>query len=278
MRKLLKIELSRALKNKFLLYAVLLGTIITVWHFVQNVVPLANTLDECMNLSVKLNDPMMHPGWLFSAWIGGNLHDMQGFLYYLLLPILAAIPFSASFFLDKKNGYIKNVFVRAKKRDYYISKFIATFIAGGIAVAVPLLINLALTATLLPSMLPQVTSSRFYVNATNMWCDLFYTHPYLYVFSYLILDFVFSGLIATIALVVGSISEYKFVVLIAPFLVYLFVFSIFNLLGMPIYAPFEFLQPCCNPSSFIVVLIETLILGISTASIFCIKGTRDDTY
>lgn len=274
MGNMLKIELERAIKNKFLLISILIGLVITLSHLVQFVIPISKTLDDYLTI----NKPMMYPGWLFSTWIGGNSYTLQAFLYYLLIPILATIPFGDSFFLDKKSGFIKNVLIRTKKRNYYISKFIATFIVGGLVIVIPLLANFVLSAMLLPSMLPQASSGFDYINASSMWSTLYYTHPFMYVFSYLVIDFVFSGLIATIALAVSFFVEHRFVVVIAPFLLYLFVFSIFNLLGEIALEPINFMQPSFGQSSISIILIEALLLGIATGIIFHVRGIKDDTF
>jgi hypothetical protein len=269
-----KIEMSRAFNNKFFFLSIIIGSIITVSHLFQYVIPYARTLDQY----VALNKPMMFPGELFSSWLGGNSYNMQAFLYYLLIPILATIPFADSFFLDKKKGFIKNVLIRTNRSNYYISKFIVTFIVGGCAVLLPLLLNFGVASLLLPSMLPQPTSGFDFLNASSMWSNLYFSHPFIYVFSYMTIDFVFSGVVATIALAISFYVEHRFVVVISPFLLYLFTFSLFNLLGTVELEAINFLQPSFGNSSFVIILIETLLIVFSTAIIFFAKGIKDDTY
>ncbi len=271
---MLRIEFSRAFNNKYLFFSILIGSVITISHLFQYVIPLSSTLDEYLSF----NKPMMYPGWLFASWMGGNQYNMQGYLYYLLIPIISTIPFADSFFLDRKNGFIKNVFIRTKKINYYLSKFVATFIAGGTAVIIPLLINFCISALLLPSMLPQASASFDYVNAASMWSELYYNHPFGYVICYMFIDFVFGGLIATIAVVVGHFVEHRFIVLISPLLVYIFTFSVFNLFDAIAYEPINFLQPSFGYSSFTIIIIEAVILGLTTSLVFILKGIKDDTY
>ncbi len=271
---MLKIEISRAFKNKALIFSLIIGTAIASAQILFRVIPLSKEIDEYL----FYNKPMAHIGWLFCAWIGGNLASPENYLFYLLLPMLATIPFADSFYCDRKSGYIKNVFIRAKKSHYYISKYIATFISGGIAIFIPLLTNLAISSLILPSMLPQASAGFFAVNNTSMWGELFYTHPYIYIFLYMIIDFIFGGLFATISLVVGFIAEQRFIALISPFIIYLFTFSLCNLLKAYKFSPMSFLVPGWGDTSSVIIFSEMLILGLITFSYFVLKGVRNDTF
>lgn len=272
MKRLFKLELYRSLTGKAMLSALLIGLVIVLVQVFQEVIPMAKLIDK----GLKYNKPMFFPGGTFMCWIGQSVH-MEIFLYYMVLPILATIPFADSYFTDKKSGYIKNVLIRAKKKDYYISKYIATFISGGLAVVIPLIISLLITSMILPTMLPEVAYGGVF--PTSIWSKLFYTNPYIYVLGYLIIDFIFSGLIATIALSISLIAEYRFAVLTAPFLIYVFIYSLGISLGIISSQPFFFLQPGgYYDSRFSVVLIETLILGAITSTTFLIKGVKEDIY
>lgn len=208
-KRVLKIELYRAFINKLFIFAVLAGSIITISHVIFNVIPMTEFLDDYLNY----DKPMMDVHGVFNKWIGGQSFTMQPFLYYLLLPILVTIPFADSFFTDKKSCYIDNIFIRTNKKNYYFSKLIAVFFSAGIVILIPLLINLMLTAMILPSINPQISGGTFPIVANSMWAELFYTHPYIYVFGYLLIDFIFAGLIASISLVVSFWAEHRFIVL-----------------------------------------------------------------
>lgn len=271
---MLRIEFSRALKNPFLLLAILLGCVITVSHFVQYVLPQIWRTWWTFNI-----DPDMYPNSVFNQWIGETPGTMQAFLYYLMLPILAALPFGDSFYLDMKTGYIKNVFIRSKKSQYYAAKYLSTFVAGGIAVTVPLLLNLALSASFVPSLLPDPISGTYVVVEANMGSGLFLTHPYVYTFLYIALDFVFAGLLAGISLSISFFVSNRFVVLLAPFIGYLVFFAFVNLTNHAILNPVYFLMPCqIVPASPTVVLVEAILLAAATMGVFFYKGIKDETF
>jgi len=274
LKRMLKIEISRAFKNKSLLFSLIIGTAIVSAQVLFRVIPLTKKIDEYL----YFDKPMAHIGWLFCTWIGGNLTYPENYLFYLLFPMLATIPFADSFYCDRKSGYIKNVFIRAKKSDYYISKYIATFISGGIAIIVPLFINLAISSLILPSMLPQASAGFFAINNASMWGELFYQHPFIFIFLYMIIDFIFGGLFATISLAVGFIAEQRFIALISPFIIYLFAFSLCNMLKAYKFSPMSFLIPGIGNASSVIIFSEMLILGLITFLYFVLKGVRDDTF
>lgn len=274
MKNLFKIELKRALKSKSMLFALAIGSFITISYVIQFVIPASMGIDEVLQYN---KSKMYCPPTIFVGWIGNAGYSMHNFLFYMLLPILATIPFADSFFLDRKNGYIKNVLIRAKKRDYYISKYLATFISGGLAIVIPLLISLVITAMFLPSYPPQAREG-YLIGAAQMWGELFFIHPFIYILGYLIIDFIFSGFLATIALSISLVVEYRFMVIIAPFLIYLFLYSLLSSLGLNNYEPLYFLQPGYGTCDYRIILYETLFLGIITSTTFLISGVREDIY
>lgn len=271
--KLIKIELSRAIKSKTMALVLFLGLVITVSQIFTYVIPIANFNERV----VVDNYPMASPTTVFQAWIGNINILPQSYIFFALLPLLAAIPFADTFFTDRKSGYIKNVLVRTKKKDYFLAKYIATFISGGLAITIPLLVNLIIAAMFLPSFVPEVTQS-FAIGPAHLWSKLFFTHPYIYLIGFLMIDFIFSGLIATIGLSVSFFIEYRFMALITPFIVYIFVYTVLGSFNLAKYIPFYFLQPGFEVCNGYVVLGEIIGLSIITFGMFFFKGVKDDIY
>jgi len=271
--KLIKIELTRAIKSKTMVLILFLGLLITVSQIFTYVIPISIFNERV----VADNYPMACPTTAFQAWIGNINILPQSYIFFALLPLLAAIPFADTFFTDRKSGYIKNVLIRTKKKDYFFAKYIATFISGGLAITIPLLTNLLITAMFLPSFVPQVTQS-FGIGPAHLWSTLFFTHPYLYLIGFLMIDFIFSGLIATIGLSVSFFIEYRFMALITPFIVYMFVYTVLGSFNLSKYIPFYFLQPGFEACNGYIVLGEIIVLSIITFGVFLFKGVKDDIY
>ncbi len=276
MKELLKIELKRGFQNYAFLIAVLIGVLITVSHYIMNVIPMVQYLD----LYKQPEEIMLYPHSVFNKWIGGESHTVQPTLYFMLLPLLAVFPYGDSFFMDEKSGFVKNLFLKTEKRNYFVSKYIAVFLSGGCAVVLPLLLNLVLTAATLPSLIPQPGAQTFGIFSADMWSGIYYSHPYAYVFLYLLIIFLFGGFLAVLGLVVSFFVQNRFLVLLAPFVVCLFVHSIFNLVDLKQFDILNFLSPSqmIDGIRFPIILGEMLLLAAATIGVFFGKGLHDDTF
>ena len=274
MKSMIKLELKRAFTSRGLLLSLAIGCLIAVIHVIFNVVPAARDLNGYM----ALNLPMSDPAWLYSYWMGGNGNDVEGYLFYLILPILATLPFADTFFTDCRGGFVKNVCIRVRRGRYYFAKYLATVLSGGAAVVLPLALNFLLSCLLLPSLAQQAAASFSGICDISPFSGLYYTLPLVYVLIYLVIDFLFAGLIASLALVTSQVVENRFLVLLSPFLIYLFVFSLCNLIGEVSWEPFNFLQPSYPYGSIGVMLAELLLLLLPGVVFFLIKGPRDDIY
>ena len=82
--------------------------------------------------------------------------------------------------------------IRAGKMPYYLAKYAALFVSGGLAVVTPLLFNFLLTAMFIPAVRPDPSYLTAYgIGPASFLSMLFYAHPFLYVFAYLLIDFLF---------------------------------------------------------------------------------------
>ena len=82
---------------------------------------------------------------------------------------------------------------------------------------IPLIFNFLLAMLFFPVATPQPIYSTIYgIYYSSLMSDLFYTYPFLYVFFYLTLDFVYCGLLACICLAVSRWIKQKWVVVILP--------------------------------------------------------------
>ncbi|MVB12524.1 hypothetical protein CAFE_32640 [Caprobacter fermentans] len=275
MKNLLKIDLYRSIFNCQFLFACLLGSLIAISNFVQQVFPafLRNNRLAASNFSQNLP-----PANVFQVWLGANPVGMEQFLYYLLLPIIAVLPYADSYFIDKKTGYLKNFLIRVTRKDYFISRYIAAFISGGLAFSIPLLINFLVTNLLLPSMAPDPYYSS--IGETSMWNTLYYSEPIFYTLLFIIMAFLFSGAFSTISLLISDFVEHRFIVVIFPFLLYIAFFSIMTYIStnsqMLAWIPEYFLTPSFPYANFKIVLLEFMILLLGTFLGVVWKGIKRD--
>lgn len=272
MKSILMIELKRGFKNKTFFFSVLLGIVIGNIEFFKEVLPLASKLEEYL----AYDNPMNDISWLYANWLGGHLTSIYSYVFFLLLPVISILPFATSGFEDIKSGFIKNITIRVDKGKYYFAKYIAVFVTGGTAVVLPLVFNLALSATVLPSVLPQKNSSTFILYGTHIGTELFFSHPYLYIFLYLLFDFIFAGLIATLSLVVGYMAEHKFEVIFVPFIGYAFLNSVCNLLKNTEKSPMFFLRPGYGITDLKAVIFIGITVFVVTFVAYVLRGKKKD--
>lgn len=277
MKRVLYSELYRAFYSYGFLLSLALGLIIVIVHIIKSVVP---TLEFVNDIFLYPDKAGNFPHTVFNKWLGGELTGLYSHLYFLFIPLLAVLPYGDSYFMDRKTGYTKNILIRVKSSSYHSAKYIAVFLSGGAAVVIPLLVNLGISALLIPSVLPEVSTHTHAITAVSMWSALYYSHPYLYLAGYFGIIFLFSGLWATICLPISFVGGNRFLVLLFPFLLYVFINSAADFFGFSALSPLHFLQPSQSvvPANFVVILIETILLAAITFGIFTIKGPHDDTF
>ena len=90
--------------------------------------------------------------------------------------------------------------------------------------------------------------------------------------------FIFCGLLSTISLVSSYFAGYRFLVILSPFLLYLIVSAIFQLIGLPDWQPINLLNPSYPGNALVAILVECILLLLFTQYGFIVKGAREDIY
>lgn len=274
MKNILNIELHRGMGSKNFLVSLLIGTAIIIWY----------SLEIIPNLIVKNsqmlseNLPMDFFEISYENWIGMRAFSIQQYIFYLILPILAALPYAASLFVDMNHGYLKNICIRESKRKYLIAKYISVFITGGAAVVIPLVLSILIAGFFLPTMMPE--SSYIFTNIVSalLWSDIFFSNPLLYVFIFLLMTFVFSGLLACTALCVSFFVDKIFIPFLFPFFVYIITSLFCELLSLQQYSIMSFLKPQITEGSTFAVILTAIILLIVSFFPYYFIGVKKDVY
>ena len=58
---------------------------------------------------------------LIQAWIGTDYQFAYNSLFYVLMPILACLPYAGSYFTDIDSGYEKNICIRTSRLSFLIA-------------------------------------------------------------------------------------------------------------------------------------------------------------
>lgn len=274
-QQLLKIELVRAFKNRKTCLALFIGCMISVFHVFHNLAGKAAILNE---MAHNLKGMLQYPVHLFSQWMCGNTSNMEGFLYFMIFPLLAVLPHSMSFLSDKENGYIRQMYIRCNRTEYLAAKYISLFLVGGTVVAFPLLLNFCICATLMPALKPQNVAGTF-VNASVLWYSLYENVPLAYVLLFLMLIFAFAGLVATLPLFFSHFSDKRFIVLLMPFVIQVFFYSVCMMTGNPEsvhYTPVYFLFPAMGcPSAWLLTGYAVVYFGMGGLAYWRMGKTED---
>lgn len=272
MLDILKIEINRSFKNKLFLVSLILSSALVVWFSIER-------LPVCIEKNNTFSTQFIPDDFLeisFTNWLGSHNIFLQQNIFYLILPLLVTIPYGSSFFDDINSGYIKSISVRASKKDYLVAKYVSVFISGGVSAIFPMILSFIISSAFLPTMLPE--SSYIYTNiwSVNKWADLFFKFPMIYVFLYMLLLFIFSGIVASMSLLITYCSFKSFLPLVFPFFIYICSSLLFELINMRAFSPRNFLTPNdVDGTTFSVVIICILFFIISFVPYYFIGVKKD---
>lgn len=259
MQNELKTEMHRAVYNYRFLFAILIGIGIAVIHVIVRVIPVQKWI---------YFSGSNYPLSAYEKWLGVDNASVYNTLYYFVIPILAAIPFTGSLRQDIQSGYIQNIVTRISKTKYFLAKYITTFIVGGLVTVIPLIVNFILTTTVLPLVVPQSNTIYYPITQTSILGDFFYAHPLLYVFLNFILNFVFLGFLQTLGLLVTYIYNRVYSVILFPFILYLFLYALSNITGWYFLCPFGFLSAGQALSSTMSIILSEIGVMLILGGIF----------
>lgn len=242
MNKSIKVELKKSLYNKITMIILIFTIIIVIYQVAMNAISFYNFY-EFFDSEMGEGNPMFSSESLFCRWLGADVTSFGTGVFFFLMPLLVALPYGWSLVDEMKSAYTKNILIRVKRRDYFIAKYMAQFVTGAIVVMIPLCVSIILTSMFLPA-IPMESIYPYGTMGQNcMWSDIYYTHPYLYMGMYVVLDGIFAGLISTMCTAMAMFLKSKITVVIAPFIIMLVIDYIdraFLLNGE--YSPIKFLQ------------------------------------
>lgn len=221
---------------------------------------------------------------LCQSWVGGEGLSLVSSLFYTLLPVLSALPFSLSFYEDKSSNYINQIITRISKSQYILIRSATVFISGTIIGFIPLLINLLFTSSYIPYLQP-IPSDAFYnhVEFGDMWGDIYYDRAVEYIIRYVCLDTFFCGLMAMISFSISMCSKRKLVIICGPFLAFLGMSYFETLISRIILWPFEIVPaqflhsaPLYFRANPFVVLAVGCLLVIFISVLIIARGIKHD--
>lgn len=229
--KIYGFEMGRAFRNAWFVVSVAMGTAIGI--------------ADCM-LCVRQYRNIGEKA-LIQTWLGTDYQFAYNSLFYVLLPLIACLPYAGSCFTDMKSGYERNICVKTSRLSYMAAKAVSVAASGAAAVAIPLLVNLFVCAGLYPNKLPDKLSFLYAgIIDCDMFPRLFALHPVGYCLVFTLLDAVFGGLLGLVAMCVARWSGSRFSTIMGSFALYVFTGVIFEGDGTGTWSAMDMVNPLQN--------------------------------
>lgn len=222
----------------------------------------------------------------YQKWIGSELVSLASTLFFTLMPVCAVLPYAASFHQERRLGYLRVIVPQCGRKNYFLAKSLVVFLTGAVAVFIPLALNFITVAAFIPSTAPQVNYNFYnYVLFGDLWSDLFFECPLLYVVLYILLDAMFGGLLALFAFSLSFLIPNRIVILILPLLLLLGLDYLSNILagfgeGASVTISLLDLLRAAHdaPAKGAVVLLEGSVLAFFSGVVIWFRGIRSEVY
>lgn len=136
----------------------------------------------------------------------------------LVFPIIACIPYAASYAEEKVSGYLNYVIIKVNKKKYIRTKILSCALSGGLAVGVPALVFLIACIWCKGTQLSSTQSEYYYITHA---VGLFDRSPIFYCLLYVLNFFLCGAIFALIGLAVSVYINNKYLIHIIPFAIYI---------------------------------------------------------
>ncbi|MEI3375766.1 MAG: hypothetical protein V8R00_07540 [Coprococcus catus] len=255
--QLLKIECKKMIKSKEFRIALCALLVVSILQGVENLKFVRWVSDSSIN--------MVHPIGLDNIslkvrWMGADDYTLFGACFYMLLPLLSAMAYSPSYLKEIRSGYAIQFFVRTKKKNYIICKWIITFMSGILVVGIPLIVNLMINALFCPLGTVRILSLQTAVVQGSFYSELFYEKPIRYMLLTIILGALWGGICALLGMACSMFVNNVIVASIAPLIglnlmgvVLDNINRIFNITDLAV-APTDLMRAAChnkNPEGYV---------------------------
>jgi hypothetical protein len=274
MKRVLKHELSKLLQSNTFKIAVASGCIFSVVHFVYTLYYVKWAYYD--NVASTSHPIGLDNISLLYRFLGCDNFSVVGTLFYLVLPILSALPYGASLYNERKNGYQIQVIARVGKKRYLAAKFITAFLSGVIVIGTLLVFDLMLCATICPLSSVHILTLEMPMYQGCFCVNLFYNYPILFLIASILMSSIWGGVCAVLAMAAEMFIHNAVIIILFPLiLLYLVSFVTEYLQGILFHIVYEYrpiflFQAVCmnrNPAWYIAVW-QIFILALSSAVYF----------
>lgn len=225
MKGVLRIEMRRALWNRWFVLALVVLVAIAAASAVMRVVSVTSNLDVVVYPYLDSSYWYITSLSSYKYWIAIGRLDVPTELFFVLAPLLVLVGYSWSLASDRKSGYVEQLLARSSRSSWYTVRYLAVFVSGGLLAAVPLLVNFVLLALFIPSWQPSVVD-MFYMGVSSaaersdnaLFTDLLFANAPLYVVARTALDFALCGAWCVCVLAVSLFVRNRIALIAVPYL------------------------------------------------------------
>ena len=269
-----KLEIKRAFNNKWFVIASLLAISCVIYNkylVYDRIMDSKKMMEEWGHTNVydefiKFN--------FYSYWLIQTLEMGTLYLIYFI-GLFVSLPYGASYYWDKKSGIVKSICTRIDKRKYLKSKYLAVFISGGVCAMLPVIVDFFMAKLWVPVDFPYPETIDVF--AFTEWHVFVIDKPYLSALIYVFVWFIFGGAVATISLLISTISDNFFTIQLTPFILILLMYYIPNLHNEKLFnwVPLYFLTLFQTTNPGYCVIFSVIIMSITYFGFYNIEIRKD---
>lgn len=143
----------------------------------------------------------------------------------LLAPLVACIPFSNSFILDKNSGILNYIYPKLKNKTYLITKLIVNALVSGLVFLIPQIIMLIII------LLFKGVNDNI-IEIVGAFSMIYYKSKIMYVLILIFMQFIFGVVFSTFALGISVVTENKYLTILIPFIYVMITGTVFEIIGL----------------------------------------------
>ena len=188
--------------------------------------------------------------------------------YISIIALISCLPYAATYIIDKKSGYLKNILMRSKKDNYFFSKTLLNALSGGLIVSLSSIITLT-------NEIPSILSSSLYINEPAIFINYLFENTIIYIFFVFSLMFFIGATFSTFALTIGMFTKNIILSILIPQIYMLVGGSICSTLGLNKINPWNVMYFNFEQTEFKFGLLNISIIMIVSLILIYIKSRED---
>lgn len=254
-------ELKKALKSPGFKLALIISIIIVMMDYVVNVMPLLISNHELLMERSNIYDVL--PFNSYEKWIGGRETSIS-VAFFILVPLIASMPYGDSYFKDMNNGLGNYILVKCDSRKYVNAKYIATFLSGAIAVGIPMICSYLICSMTMSTYAPFPDDGMNMMMPKSSMSYIYYKYPLLYLIISILMVMVYAGCMATVAMCVTIYTNRIYMVEIFPMLLSVAIISFGEIIENNAIMPINFINPSYSYPRLVYYFITVGIIMLFT--------------